>query len=55
MDLEEMQKEVDNWVKTKGGYWKPLSQLARLTEEHGELSRVMNYLHGTKGKRKGKI
>ncbi|MBU6152352.1 MAG: hypothetical protein KGR25_12940, partial [Chloroflexi bacterium] len=32
-------------------YWHPLSQLARLTEEMGELARVVNHLYGEKPKK----
>lgn len=34
---------VDEWIKNfGGGYWKPLSMLAALVEEVGELARVLN-------------
>ena len=41
MTLEEQQKRVDNVVQvyTKP-YWAPLSQLARLMEEVGELAKI---------------
>ena len=32
-------------------YWHPLSQLARLTEEMGELARVVNHQFGEKPKK----
>lgn len=51
MDTKEMQKEVDIWVSDKGGYWHPLSQLARLNEEQGELARELNNVYGEKKKR----
>ena len=32
-------------------YWHPLSQLARLLEESGELARLLNHLYGDKPKK----
>lgn len=52
MDLKEKQKEVDKWVKENtSGYWPALEQLARLTEETGEVARELNHIHGTKKKK----
>lgn len=51
MDLVRMQAEVDSWIRDNGGYWPPLSQLARLTEELGELARVLNHQVGPKKKK----
>lgn len=34
-------------------YWPALEQLARLTEETGEVARKINHLHGTKKKKDG--
>jgi NTP pyrophosphatase (non-canonical NTP hydrolase) len=52
MTLPEAQKEVDDWAQTlKKPYWSPMSQLARLAEEVGELSRVYNHLYGDKIKK----
>lgn len=50
MDLKEMQREADRWVKPFG-YWHPLANLARLTEEVGELSREVNHRWGPKTKK----
>ena len=50
MEIKEAQEEVDKRIKEYGGYWEPLSMLARLTEEVGELARAMNQRYG--GKRK---
>ena len=51
-----MQKEVDTWIKSKtGGYWPPLSMLARLTEETGELARILNHMYGEKNKKPSEI
>ena len=52
MNLSTYQKEVDDWVQNlKKPYWEPLSQLARLTEEVGELARVFNHKYGDKIKK----
>lgn len=48
----EAQKEVDGWISQfKEGYWKPLSMLARITEEVGELARELNHRFGEKPKK----
>ena len=46
--LEEIQLRVDAWLRQRGGYWSPLSQYARLTEEVGELGRELNHRFGDK-------
>lgn len=47
-----MQNEVDRWISQfEEGYWHPLSMLARLTEEVGELAREVNHLYGEKPKK----
>jgi len=52
MVLDDIQKDVDKWVKEyASGYWPALEQLARLTEETGEVAREMNHIHGTKKKK----
>ncbi|MFH1210484.1 MAG: nucleotide pyrophosphohydrolase [archaeon] len=51
MDIKDMQKEVDLWVKANNGYWAPLSQFARLVEEVGELGRILNHVYGEKKKK----
>lgn len=56
MRIKEIQEQVDEWIgQWKGGYWSPLSNLARLTEEVGELARVINHLHGDKVKKEGEL
>jgi len=43
------QKIVDDWIRNiGGGYWPPLSMLAALVEEVGELSRELNAIEGPK-------
>jgi NTP pyrophosphatase (non-canonical NTP hydrolase) len=51
--LRQYQADVDGWIKTMGGYFSPLSQLAQLTEELGELARVVNRTHGDQSFKKG--
>ena len=47
MTLEEAQKQVDQWVKTYGvRYFSELTNMAILTEEVGELARVMARKYG---------
>lgn len=50
--MEEMQKEVDQYIdQFKAGYFSPLANLARLTEEVGELAREINHVYGEKKKK----
>ncbi|MBI3945540.1 MAG: nucleotide pyrophosphohydrolase [Armatimonadetes bacterium] len=52
MEIQEMQAEVDRWISQFAeGYWEPLSMLARLTEEVGELAREINHRWGEKPKK----
>lgn len=51
-DMEEMQKEADAYIRQfKTGYFSPLGQMARLTEEMGELAREVNHQYGEKQKK----
>lgn len=50
--LKETQKRVHTWIsRFEEGYWSPLSNLARLTEEVGELAREVNHRFGDKPKK----
>lgn len=49
--LGEIQARVDAWIRDNGGYWPPLSMLARLTEETGEVAREYNHRFGAKKKK----
>lgn len=50
--LSAIQKEVDEYIQQfKTGYFSPLGQLARLTEEVGELAREINHYYGKKQKK----
>ena len=52
MNIREAQEKVDEWISQfEEGYWPPLTNLARLTEEVGELAREMNHRLGHKTKR----
>ena len=47
MTLEEAQQTVDNWIRTYGvRYFSELTNMAVLTEEVGELARVMARKYG---------
>lgn len=47
-DLTGIQAFLDRWIKSRGGYWSPLSQFVRLSEEVGELGRELNFRFGDK-------
>lgn len=49
--LEKIQNKVDEWIGNHGGYWSPLSMLASVMEEVGEISRELNHLEGFKPKK----
>lgn len=52
MTIAEAQAAVDEWIgQFEEGYWPPLSNLARLTEEVGELARELNHRYGHKPKK----
>ena len=52
--LQEAQNMVDNWIKTYGvRYFSELTNLAILTEEVGELARVMARTYGDQSFKKG--
>src|SRR5438105_11360459 len=53
--LRDVQQEIDDLIKVQwhSHYWAPLSSLARLTEEVGELAREINHQYGEKPKKIG--
>jgi len=52
MSLTESQQRVDRWIaQFAEGYFHPLTNLARLTEEVGELARELNHRFGQKTKK----
>lgn len=47
MTLKEAQQQVDAWIKTTGvRYFSELTNMAILTEEVGEVARLMSRLYG---------
>jgi len=47
MTLQEAQKKVDQWIKTTGvRYFSELTNMAILTEEVGEVARLMSRIYG---------
>jgi NTP pyrophosphatase (non-canonical NTP hydrolase) len=54
MSFKPIQQEVDAWIaQFEEGYFAPLPMLARLTEEVGELARVLMHLYGGKKPKPG--
>jgi NTP pyrophosphatase (non-canonical NTP hydrolase) len=53
MSLGDAQRRVDAWISQyEEGYFHPLTNLARLTEEVGELAREVNHRFGQKTKKR---
>jgi NTP pyrophosphatase (non-canonical NTP hydrolase) len=47
MDIKNSQKEVDNWIKEHGvRYFNELTNMAQLTEEVGEVARIIARRYG---------
>jgi NTP pyrophosphatase (non-canonical NTP hydrolase) len=54
MGIGEAQRAVDAYItQFAEGYWPPLTNLARLVEEVGELARELNHRYGHKTKKPG--
>lgn len=52
LQINEMQKRVDKYINQfEEGYFSPLSLMARLSEEVGELAREINHEYGEKPKK----
>ncbi len=50
--LSDYQKQIDEQLQQyEKPYWHPLSNLARLAEEVGEVSRILNHQYGDKPKK----
>ncbi|MGX6977742.1 nucleotide pyrophosphohydrolase [Vagococcus elongatus] len=50
--MQQLQKEVDLYIRQfEKGYFPPMSLLATLTEEVGELARELNHVYGDKQKK----
>ncbi len=47
MTIKQYQQEVDSWIQTVGvRYFSPLTNMAILTEEVGEVARLLARIHG---------
>ncbi|MDE7495447.1 MAG: nucleotide pyrophosphohydrolase [Muribaculaceae bacterium] len=56
MTIAEAQDVVDNWIKTIGnGYFSELTNMVVLTEEVGELARVIARLYGDQIAKQGDL
>lgn len=54
MTIEEAQKTVDEWIKTYGvRYFSELTNMAILTEEVGEMARIMARRYGDQSFKEG--
>lgn len=54
--MQEYQDELDRTVQAyKKPYWDPLSNLARLIEEVGEVARILNHQFGDKPKKPDEV
>lgn len=52
MPLSDAQQRVDHWIaQFEEGYFHPLTNMARLSEEVGELAREVNHRFGQKTKK----
>jgi len=56
MTIEEAQNQIDNWIKTIGvRYFSELTNMAILTEEVGELARIMARTYGDQSFKKSDL
>ncbi|NDV69419.1 nucleotide pyrophosphohydrolase [Dysgonomonas sp. 25] len=56
MTIKEAQKQVDTWIKTYGvRYFNELTNMAILTEEVGELARIMARTYGDQSFKKSDL
>lgn len=56
MTIKEMQASIDRWIQEIGhGYFPPIANMAVLTEEVGELARVIVRTHGPQVPKKGDL
>ena len=52
MTMRDRQQTVDRWISQfEAGYFDPLTNMARLSEEVGELAREVNHRYGQKTKK----
>ena len=53
MTINEAQKVVDNWITTTGvRYFNELTNMAQLTEEVGEVARIISRVYGEQSPKK---
>ena len=53
MGLKKLQKEVDAWIKEYGvRYFDPLTNMAQLSEEVGEVARIISRKYGEQSEKK---
>lgn len=56
MEIREAQERVDKWIrKIGGGYFSQLTNMALLTEEVGELARIIARVYGDQVAKKGDL
>ena len=49
MSFQPAQRQVEEWIDSETeGYFSPMMMLARMTEELGEIARVISHIHGEK-------
>ncbi|MBR4721652.1 MAG: nucleotide pyrophosphohydrolase [Prevotella sp.] len=54
LTLRQAQHDVDRWIRTVGvRYFSPLTNMAVLTEEVGEVARAMSRLYGDQSPKEG--
>ena len=53
--FEAAQRAVDDVIRQLGGYWPPLAMLASVTEEVGELARILNHKEQIKVKKESEV
>jgi len=54
MEVKDLQKEVDKWINTIGvRYFNELTNMAILTEEVGEVARIISRKYGEQSFKKG--
>ena len=54
MMIKQLQSTVDNWIKTVGvRYFSPLTNMAILAEETGEVARIMARRYGDQSEKPG--
>lgn len=46
MTLDQIQNQVDTWIREHGGYWDKFQIMARLTEETGEIASALQRQEG---------